>query len=131
MSNLTQNLPSNYQTNTILNKKRMKMKKSKKKKKNKKKNKKKRFGKEKCLPSVDLSKCREKMFVASSKNEVPFFSSFIFLYSWINVFIGGTYSDELTKKVTHLIAADPQSTSAKLEQARQMGITIVGEDFLS
>jgi ATP dependent DNA ligase domain/BRCA1 C Terminus (BRCT) domain len=43
---------------------------------------------------------------------------------------GGTISSSITKKVTHLICANPSDSSTKLKKARDMGIKIVGEDSL-
>lgn len=43
---------------------------------------------------------------------------------------GGTFAPSVTKKVTHLIAADPDAATTKLEKARKSGIKIVGENFL-
>lgn len=43
---------------------------------------------------------------------------------------GGTFAPSVTKKVTHLIAAEPNGDSIKLTKARDMGITVVGEDYL-
>lgn len=43
---------------------------------------------------------------------------------------GGTFASSVTKKVTHLVAAEPDGASEKLTKARSMGITVVGEDYL-
>ena len=43
---------------------------------------------------------------------------------------GGIYAPSVTKKVTHLVAAEPDGASTKLEKARKNGIIVVGEDFL-
>eukprot|EP01125_Pyxidicula_operculata_P004026 TRINITY_DN1568_c1_g2_i4.p1 TRINITY_DN1568_c1_g2~~TRINITY_DN1568_c1_g2_i4.p1 ORF type:complete len:578 (-),score=157.46 TRINITY_DN1568_c1_g2_i4:203-1936(-) len=43
---------------------------------------------------------------------------------------GGQYATSITKKVTHLITSDPDSTSAKISKARADGIKIVGESFI-
>lgn len=42
---------------------------------------------------------------------------------------GGVFSSTVTKKVTHLIAANPDSASSKLEKARKNGTKIIGESF--
>lgn len=44
---------------------------------------------------------------------------------------GGIVAPSVTKKVTHLLCADPSETSTKLDKARAMGVAIVGPDFLS
>ena len=44
---------------------------------------------------------------------------------------GGTFSNTVTKKVTHVVAKDPDAASSKLDKARRYGAKIVGEDFLS
>lgn len=44
---------------------------------------------------------------------------------------GGIVAPSVTKKVTHLLCADPNETSTKLDKARSMGVTIVGPEFLS
>jgi len=43
---------------------------------------------------------------------------------------GGIYHPTVTKKVTHLVAAEPNGASGKLEKARKNGIFVVGENFL-
>jgi NAD-dependent DNA ligase len=43
---------------------------------------------------------------------------------------GGTYSGSISKAVTHLVAADPEEDSKKLNDARSKGIKVVGEKFL-
>ena len=42
----------------------------------------------------------------------------------------GKCSTTITKKVTHLVAKDPDGASAKLSKARALGVQIVGEHFL-
>jgi hypothetical protein len=44
---------------------------------------------------------------------------------------GGTYSNTVTKKITHLIAKDVDGASDKLDKARKYGAKIVNEDFLN
>jgi DNA ligase 1 len=46
---------------------------------------------------------------------------------------GGIFVSTITKKVTHLVCPNPDSTEdgEKLKKAKAMGIEIVGEDFLS
>jgi DNA ligase 1 len=44
---------------------------------------------------------------------------------------GGTFAPSVTKKVTHLVAAEPDGASEKLTKARKMGIEVVGEDYLN
>jgi len=44
---------------------------------------------------------------------------------------GGKVAASMTKNVTHLLAADPTEDSAKLNKAREAGVKIVGEKFLS
>jgi DNA ligase-1 len=44
---------------------------------------------------------------------------------------GGTFSASVSKKVTHLICANPSESSTKLDKARNMGVVVVGEDFLT
>lgn len=43
---------------------------------------------------------------------------------------GGEVKPSVTSAVTHLIAADPHSGTAKLEKARAAGIVVVGEAFI-
>lgn len=43
---------------------------------------------------------------------------------------GGIVAPSVTKKVTHLLCANPSETSTKLDKARAMGVNIVGPDFL-
>lgn len=44
---------------------------------------------------------------------------------------GGTFAKTVTKKVTHLVAANPDAASAKLSKARANGTKIVGESFFT
>ena len=43
---------------------------------------------------------------------------------------GGSFASTVTKKVTHLITGDPDSTSSKIKKAKEDGVKVVGEDFL-
>lgn len=43
---------------------------------------------------------------------------------------GGTYAASITKAVTHLIVADPDEDTKKLNDARAKGVKVVGENFL-
>jgi len=52
-------------------------------------------------------------------------------YAQIIAANGGTYSNTVTKKVTHVIAKEPDAASAKLDKARRYGAKIVGENFIS
>lgn len=44
---------------------------------------------------------------------------------------GGTIAASVTKKVTHLVAANPNEKTGKMDKAREQGIVIVGEDWLT
>jgi NAD-dependent DNA ligase len=43
---------------------------------------------------------------------------------------GNGYTDTFSKSITHLVAADKNGNSNKLEKARKYGITIINEDDL-
>jgi DNA ligase-1 len=43
---------------------------------------------------------------------------------------GGTFSNTVTKKVTHVVAKDPDAATTKLEKARKYGAKVVGEEVL-
>jgi DNA ligase (NAD+) len=44
---------------------------------------------------------------------------------------GGTNLDSVTKNLTYLVIADPNSTSGKAKKARELGITLISpEQFL-
>lgn len=44
---------------------------------------------------------------------------------------GGNYAASMTKAVTHLIVADKNELSQKITSAKNTGVKVVGEDFLS
>ncbi|RHZ31759.1 hypothetical protein DYB37_004002 [Aphanomyces astaci] len=44
---------------------------------------------------------------------------------------GGVFAGSVSKHVTHLVTADPTASSAKLVQAKKLGVVVVGESFLS
>jgi NAD-dependent DNA ligase len=44
---------------------------------------------------------------------------------------GGNYASTVTRAVTHIIVADPDDSTAKIEKARERGVKIVGVEFLS
>lgn len=52
-------------------------------------------------------------------------------YAQIIASNGGTFSNTVTKKVTHVVAKEGDAASSKLDKARKYGATVVGEDFLS
>ncbi|GAG83027.1 unnamed protein product, partial [marine sediment metagenome] len=43
---------------------------------------------------------------------------------------GGRFSKSITRSVTHLVAADPDANTSKLNKARTAGTQVVGENFL-
>jgi len=43
---------------------------------------------------------------------------------------GATYSKTVTKKVTHLVVADPNANTAKIVKAKEEGVNILGENDL-
>jgi BRCT domain type II-containing protein len=51
-------------------------------------------------------------------------------YAQIIASNGGTFSNTVTKKVTHVVAKEPDAASSKLDKARKYGATVVGEELL-
>jgi len=43
---------------------------------------------------------------------------------------GGKYVTSITKSCTHIVVADPNERTAKIDAAEQQGVKIVSEDWL-